>query len=211
MHALNSTCIKKCLPRGTECPVLSLTKCHRAMQCIVTYTRTQHALLDWILSLSFSPTLSLSICLQSSTLYQYLKCNLSPPFQSEWLLWRLHWKVAGLGTKKKNCHWKSYFYRSELIFVSNVFYLINGTKEAKTLAIVPRWRGHRVAVYDTLFFWSFAIGLPLYQGTIYDFISWLYFHSLFCTISDTSLFVCFSSLIVFFVFYLIRKLFLVAV
>lgn len=118
-----------------------------AMQCIVTYTHTQHALLDWTLfpSLSFSP----SFCLQSSTLYQYLKCNLSPPFQSEWLLWRLHWKVAGL--VKQKLPLKSYFYRSKLNFVSNVFYLINGTKEAKILAIVLRWQGHWVTVYNVVF------------------------------------------------------------
>lgn len=36
---------------------------------------------------------------------------------------------------------KKYFYRSKLNFVSKVFYLINGTKEAMNLAIVPRWKG----------------------------------------------------------------------
>lgn len=59
-------------------------------------------------------------------------------------------KSCGISETKK-LPLKSYFYRSELNYVSNVFYLINGTKEAKILAIVLRWRGHRVTVYNTLF------------------------------------------------------------
>lgn len=150
MHTLNSTCIKKCLPRGTECPVLLLNKCHMSYAMYSNlypyWTRSIRLnSLSIFLFLSLSPSFSL----KSSTLYQYLKCNLSLPFQSEWLLWRLHWKVAGL--VKQKLPLKSYFYRSKLNFVSDVFYLINGTKEAKILAIVLRWQGHRVTVYNTVF------------------------------------------------------------
>lgn len=150
MHTLNSTCIKKCLPRGTECPVLLLNKCHMSYAMysnLYPYSTCSIRLnsLSTFLFLRLSPSFSL----QSSTLYQYLKCNLSLSFQSEWLLWCLHWKVAGL--VKQNLPLKSYFYRSKLNFVSDVFYLINGTKEAKILVIVLRWQGHRVTMYNTVF------------------------------------------------------------
>lgn len=51
-------------------------------------------------------------------------------------------KSCGISETKNKLPLKSYFYRSKLNFVSNVFYLINGTKEAKILAIVLRWQGH---------------------------------------------------------------------
>ena len=79
MHTLNSTCIKKCLPRGTECPVLSLNKCHMSYAMysnLYPYSTCSIRLspLSIFVFLSSPP-----LCLQPSTLYQYLKCNLSPP------------------------------------------------------------------------------------------------------------------------------------
>lgn len=139
------------------------------MQCIITYTHIWHALIEWTLSifLLLSSPLSLILYLfQPSTLYWYLKSDLS---LREWFLWRLHWKVAGL--VKQKLPLKNYFYRSKLNFVSNVFYLINGTKEAKIWAVVPRWRGHWVSVrlQYVVFLIIFAKGLPMYQGTMYEF------------------------------------------
>lgn len=172
MHTLNSTCIKKCLPRSTECPVLSLNKCHMSYAMYSNlYPYSTRSIRLTSLSTCLSPLAplspSLSLLLLASTLYQYLKCNLSLPFQSEWLLWRLHWKVAGL--VKQKLPLKSYFYRSKFNFVSNVFYLINGTKEAKIFSYCTKMA--RPLSYCVQYcFWSFAIGLPLYQGTINDFI-----------------------------------------
>lgn len=76
MHTLNSTCIKNCLPRGTECPVLSLNKCHMsyAMYSNLYPYSTCSTRLN---SHHFFLSSSLPLSLQSLTLYQYLKCNLS--------------------------------------------------------------------------------------------------------------------------------------
>lgn len=104
----NSTCILKCLRKGTEWPItISATW---AMQCIVIHTCS----LFLFLSLSISLPLSSSLfnwtpcALVFLTLYQYLKCDLSLPCpKRKIVLWRLHWKVAWL--VKENCHWKVIF------------------------------------------------------------------------------------------------------
>lgn len=120
----NSTCILKCLQRGTECPVIN--KCHMiyAMYSnppMPTHT-TEHTRLNWTFS-SYA----------NVTPIKYLKCDLSLPFfQSEWLLWHLHWKVAGLVNKQTAI--ESYFSRSKLyFFCTNFIWPINGTKEANII------------------------------------------------------------------------------
>lgn len=204
MHTLNSTCIKKCLPRGTECPVLWLNKCHMsyAMYSILYPYSTCSLRLN---RLSIFLSIFFFFLSKSLTLYQYLKCNLSPPFQSEWLLWRLHWKVAGL--VKQKLPLKSYFYRRKLNFVSNVFYLINGTKEAKIFAIVLRWQGHWVTVYNIVLI---ICNRPT---TVSGYDIWFHFFALFSfsVLYNKHHFIFIFNSIFVSVFYLIRKLFLVPV
>jgi len=82
---------------------------------------------------------------------------------------------------------KSYFYRSNLNYVSNLSYLINGTKEAKILAIELRWPGH--SVHDMTVFDHFEKAYNCIRVHCVIFISQLCFHSLFCTKINTSFFI----------------------